>query len=334
MASLADIAREAGVSKTTVSLILNGKAEQYRISARTAERVKGVAAEAGFTPNALARGLRTRRTGTIGLVVADITTTFFSRLAHQIEVAAQEHGYHVIIANTSDDPATEAWAVETLLAKSVDGLILSSVGTDSRLRGRQKRMAVPVVYIDRTVRGESVHCVTSNNQEGMYQLTRHLLARGLDDIAYIGGLPHLSTHRERLDGFSRAHNEAGVAVRQDRLVDGGFTREFGHDLCGRLFSSQDGPPQALIAAAMPLFEGALGYLTEAFGGVPDSLQLATFDDHPLLDYLAFPVASVRQDWQRMGAAALEAFLSLSDNKTIPRITQIDPILNLRTTEKE
>ncbi len=325
MVQLADIARKAGVSTTTVSLVLNGKAEQYRISVSTCERVREVARKTGFAPNALARGLRTNRSGTIGLIVSDITTTFFSRLAHQIELAAQRCGCHVIIANSSDDPDAEAWAEKTLLAKSVDGLIISTVGTDTTISRRQRRMPVPVVYIDRVVAGPSVHCVTSDNRRGMFELTSTLLGGGFTDIAYIGGLPHLSTHRERLDGFARAHADAGIAVRNDRLVEGGFTREFGYELCAKLLRRQSRWPQALITAAMPLFEGALAWLRESCGGVPAELQLATFDDHPLLDFLAFPVLSVRQDWEAMGTAAFEALRQLTSRRSIPRVTTIDPV---------
>ncbi|MBD3244354.1 MAG: LacI family DNA-binding transcriptional regulator [Chitinivibrionales bacterium] len=325
MALLADIARKSGVSKTTVSLILNGKAEQYRISPQTAQRVRKVARDAGFAPNALARGLRTNRSGTIGLIVSDITTTFFSRLAHQIELAAQQAGYHVIIANSNDEPDTEAWAVETLLAKSVDGLIISTVGTENTVSRRQKRMQIPVVYIDRVLAGPSVHCVTSDNRAGMFELTRTLLAAGFSDIAYIGGLPHLSTHRERLDGFARAHAEAGVALREGRLIEGGFSREYGYELCAELWRRADRPPQALITAAMPLFEGTLAYLRESHGGVPHDLQLATFDDHPLLDHLAFAVPSVRQDWEAMGAAAFDALQQLAAQRRLNRISMIKPV---------
>lgn len=325
MALLADIARKAGVSKTTVSLILNGKAEQYRISQQTRERVRTVARQAGFAPNALARGLRTNRSGTIGLIVSDITTTFFSRLAHQIELAAQQCDYHVIIANSGDNPEIEAWAVDTLLAKSVDGLIISTVGTKDIIARRQKRMPVPAVYIDRVVDGPGVHCVTSDNRTGMMRLTKALLAAGLTDIAYVGGLPHLSTHRDRLDGFARAHADATVPVRRSRLVAGGFTREYGYDLCDRLLHRGRRPPQALITAAMPLFEGALACLCDRYGAVPDGLQLATFDDHPLLDFLAFPVPSVRQDWEAMGTAAFGALRQLAAGDTTPRITMIEPV---------
>ncbi len=334
MSTLAEIARQAGVSTATVSLVLSGKSARYRIRPETERRIRQLARNERFTPNQLARGLRLRRTRTVGLIVSDITTAFFAQLSHAVEVAAQEHGYHVIIANTGDDPAVETAAVETLLARSVDGLIISSAALEPSYPFSSRKAAVPVVHIDRRIEGPGVHCVTSDNRGGMHRLTTHLLGLGLCDIAYVGGLPHLSTHRERLDGFAEAYREAGLTLDERRLVDGGFTRECGYRFTRELFERSARRPQGIITAALPLFEGLLAYFGDAHGGVPESIRLATFDDHPLLDFLAIPVSSVRQDCDRMGRAAFEALMLPAGGAQTPATTTIETIFVNRQPARE
>lgn len=330
--TLDSIAAEARVSKTTVSLVLNGKSADYRISRETEQRVLALAKRYGFRPNQLARSLRLKRTGTIGVVVSDITTTFFSHLVRHIEIAAQEHGCHVIIANTGDDPAVESNAVDTLLAKSVDGLIVSTVDKEETLRRNNRRIGVPIVYIDRVIDGPNVHCVTTDNRHGMQMLTRHLLRQGLTDIAYLGGLPHLSTHIERLEGFRDAFGWCNRRPDPSRVVDGGFTRRFGRELTATLLAQSDRLPQAIIAAAFPLFEGMLDHFGHT-GGVPAELRLATFDDHPLLDWLRVPVSSVRQDCEGIGRTAFATLLAASRGEEAPRTQTLKPIFIDRSSHK-
>jgi len=333
MPSLADIAKATHLSTTTVSLVLSGKAKQYRIGETSVRRVTQAARKLGYTPNTLARGLRTRRSGTIGLVVADITTAFFARLAREIEVAAQQRGYHVIIANTNDNPSAEREAIETLRAKAVDGLILSSVATEElRVEGAGGR-PLPVVHIDRVVEGPNVHCVTTDNRRGMYLLARELLRQGVRTVSYIGGLPHLSTHRERLEGFAEALGEAGLEVDKGNMLDGGFDRPTGVRLAGKAFARRS-RPEAVITAALPLFEGVLEWVGAHEPGLLEHTRFATFDDHPLLDFLRVPVPSVRQDCAAMGNAALDALIALIAGQQVPAVTVIPPILVQRPSMKE
>jgi D-fructose-responsive transcription factor len=333
MASLADIAKATGLSTATVSLVLSGKAEQYRIAQASVRKVRAAARRLGYTPNTLARGLRTQHSGTIGLVLSDITTAFFGRLAREIEIAAQRHGSHVIVANTNDDPEAERDAIETLRAKAVDGLIVSSVARKELPIQGQNGKPLPVVYIDRVVEGPHVHCVTTDNRRGMYLLTRELLSSGVRHIAYIGGLSHLSTHRERLYGFAEALNEKGLELDKRNTLDGGFDRQTGYRLAARAFARR-ARPDAVIAAALPLFEGVLEWIGENNPGLLDTTRFATFDDHPLLDFLRVAVPSVRQDAAAMGHAALDALMALVAGQPVPSVTVIPPVLIHRPSKKE
>ncbi len=333
MPSLADIAKATGLSTTTVSLVLSGKAAKYRIGAESVRKVTLAARRLGYTPNTLARGLRTRRTGTIGLVVADITTAFFARLAREIELAAQGHGCHVIVANTSDNAEEEREAIETLRAKAVDGLIVSSVAHEGLDVKTQEGKPLPVVHIDRVVEGPHAHCVTSDNRRGMYLLARELLKQGVKTVAYIGGLAHLSTHRERLYGFAEALNEMRLEVDEKNMLDGGFDRRTGYRLAARVFGRRS-RPEGVIAAALPLFEGVLEWIGEHDESLLDTVKFATFDDHPLLDFLRMPVPSVRQDCSAMGNAALDALMALIAGHEVPAVTVIPPVLVQRPSKKE
>jgi LacI family sucrose operon transcriptional repressor len=327
--SINQIARLAGVSKTTVSLIINNKADRHRISMDTQKRVRRIIERVDFSPNQYARGFRQKKSGTIGFVIGDITNRFFSLLAKSLENRAREKGYTMIIANTGDNVKNETRVVKSLLSRSVDGLIITSAQKTDTLWKILRDYETPGVYIDRRVSRSRLPCVTSDNMGGAYDLTSRFIKKGIKDIGFIGGIPHISTHHDRFEGFKKALRTHGLPLKSRLTTNRGFTTEAGYESAERLFSGLTTAPQALFTASFTLLEGLLSYLKDNYRGVPWNMKLFTFDDHPLLDYMPVPITSMRQDWDKMADAGFSVLMDSMEGKKIKKNTIIKPSLIIR-----
>lgn len=315
MLSIQDIAQQARVSKTTVSLVINNKSEQFRISPATREKVWEAVRKSGFVPNQYARGFRRRRTGTIGLVVGDVTNHFFSLLEQAIETEARKNDIHLIIASSDEDPATEKEAVQTLLSRSVDGLVVASVLKDAGAHRKLNSAHVPVVYIDRKVEGKGTMSVTGDNRAAAFQLASWFLDRGFKSIGVIGGDMAYSTGRERMAGFRDAFRKFKRPLSGNLVATPGFGVPAGAEGAKTILRKNRGAPEAMLSASLTLFTGAIQALRAEGRGVLEGMAFGTFDDHPFLDYLPFPVVSVRQDCAAMGKSAFNMLLSAIEGKT-------------------
>ncbi|MGD9146516.1 MAG: LacI family DNA-binding transcriptional regulator, partial [Anaerolineae bacterium] len=206
-ATMADVAREAGVSSMTVSRVINHKGE---VSEATRERVLAVIEELGYRPSGIARGLATQRTGTLGLVVPDVANPFFADVVRGVEHGAYAEGYNVFLCNTEEDPERELAVLKSLEEKRVDGLVLCS----SRLDEAELRAVVArhrrVVLVNRLLEGDSVGSVLINDEMGGRLATRLLIEAGHRTIGYLSGPAVSHSGRQRAMGYRTALEEAGV----------------------------------------------------------------------------------------------------------------------------
>lgn len=304
------IAKEAGVSKTLVSLVINNKYASHRISPETVSKVKDVIARTGFIPSHQAKSLRLGSTQTIGLVVGDVTNHFFSMIEESVEKEARKHNFRVIIASSNDDPETEKETVGNLLSRSVDGLIIASVHQQSGdLDGinPQKR---PMVFIDRLVSGKKAVNVTSDNATATRQLINRWIQLKYRNIAFIGGNPLFRTHSERLLGFEQALKDNRLAKKPELIFEGAFTPSSGYKSMQKLTESGI-LPDAVFTASFTLFEGVLEYLKKQDRA---TIKLGTFDNHPFMDFIRWPVDSISQDCQSMGREAFSILTDLMQGK--------------------
>lgn len=215
--SIKDIAEKLGISSATVSLVLNGKGEKLRISKEVAERVQTAARELNYRPNIAARSLRTGKTKTLGLIVADISNPFFARLARHIENFAGEKGYQVMFGSSDESAVKFQKLVDLFIQKNVDGVIVAppqdSEDSITQLIGEK----IPCVLIDRGFDGFSVSSVQIDNEQASYVLTKRLIGEGCRRIAFVAynmGLPNIA---KRYKGYSRALSENGV-ISDERWV--------------------------------------------------------------------------------------------------------------------
>ncbi len=209
-ARLSDIANELGVSTGLVSMVVNGKTKQNRISDAVAKMVMDKAAELNYRPNQFARGLKTGRSNIIGLIVADIANPFFGKVARAVEDYASQYNLNVIFCSSDERAEKSDKLIKILLDRQVDGLILvPTIGSEDQVLFL-KKMKVPFVLIDRFFPEIESHRVVVNNCESTYNAISHLIKNGATKIGYVAISSELWNMKQRLDGYRRALKDAGI----------------------------------------------------------------------------------------------------------------------------
>ena len=309
---LSDIARLAGVSVTTASYVINGKAEQQRISSATVERVQAVVDAHGFTPNPQAAGLRSRHTRTLGFILPDLENPSYARIAKQLEQAARARGYQLLIASSDDQPDIERQLQQLFRARRCDALFVASClpGEDDSYRALQDK-GLPVIAIDRGLDPTHFCSVISDDRDASQQLARSLLATAPRSIALIGARPELSVSQARAAGFDQALQQFTGEIR--RYQGEAFSRECGQRLMEQLIAEHGGLPDALVTTSYVLLQGVFDAL-QARPAESRQLQLGTFGDNQLLDFLPLPVNAMAQQHGLIAAAALELALAAIEQK--------------------
>ncbi len=238
MATIKDVAKRAGVSVATVSYVINGT---RNVAPETAARVRAAMEEMNYHPNAVAQSLRTRSTHVIGAVISDISNPFFATLIKGAEDCARKNGYSLLICNTSEKLENELVYLQLLSRKRVDGMIIAPTGKNDELIKDLIERGMQIVFIDRKVDGVPAPAVLSENEEGAYQATRHLLERGHLRIGIVLGLPHVSTTTERLAGYRRALKEMGLAEDPSLIVYGHSQVDGAREASVKLLDRPDRP---------------------------------------------------------------------------------------------
>lgn len=314
-ATLADVAAQAGVSSMTVSRVVNNSS---LISDTTRVRVEAAMEQVGYVPNSLARGLVVRRTDVIALIVADIMHSWFTELGHQIEIEATALGLLLVFGNTDDVPATEIAYVDKFSSLQVDGMIIAPASAESvRNVDVLHRRGIPLVLIDREVKGVDADVVRGDSYAASKQLTTHLIDHGYSDIAMVSGPEDVWTANERARGYRSAMKAAGLKPKNDAVVRVPFTRDGGR-LAGRQLLTGPDRPRAVVAANSYLALGVLDVATDLGLQVPDDFAIVTFDH---VDSSPFPpfLTCYSQPAREIGSLALKMLLErLQGLDTPPR----------------
>lgn len=305
-ATLISIAERTGVSITTISRVLNGKAEKYRISAKTVERVREEAQRCNYIPNINAQSLRTNRTRTIGLVVPAIDNPFFANIASSIIRKAKEAGYTVVLADAMESAENERENVASLLTRNVDGIILSPSGSDPAYLEQINDTKAPVVLVDRFFFDTTLPYVIADNYRGAREATEHLIANGHERIACIRGVAHSSVVVERQRGYCDAMRAAGLEAQID-CVGSDFSIQNGY-VETRMLLARRNPPTALFAMSNTILLGAIKAVDESGLTIPDDLSVVSFDDNTYLDFMKPAISRIVQPLDEIGAIALSLLL--------------------------
>jgi DNA-binding LacI/PurR family transcriptional regulator len=315
--SIKDIARLARVSHPTVSRALQNSP---LVNPRTAEMIRRIADESGYRASAVARGLVTRRTRTIGLVVTTVADPFTSEVVSGIEQTANDHGYSVFLADSNADPVREQKVVQAFAERRVDGIIVTSSRVGALYLPLLSEMMVPIVLVNDQHPGAFVHSVMISNLEGSRAAAAHLVALGHRRIAYIGDQFGYQSDAERYAGYREALSAAGIPHLPDLEVYGNGKPEAAMRAMDSLLALAD-PPTAVCCYNDMSALGAMRSIHVHGLRVPDDISVTGFDDLFLASYTQPPLTTVRQPMRRMGQLAMEnLFKLMSGQESAARIT--------------
>lgn len=302
--TLQSIAERCGVSVTTISRVLSGQAERYRISKETEEAVRKMAKEANFVPNQIARGLRLKRTHTIGLVVPEISNPFFASIAHQVNTGTRTAGYSLMVCGTDDDIQLEKQSLKLLRSRSVEGIVLCPVGQSSDHLKDFVGGNLPLVLVDRYFPDLPLPYVGSDNVAGARQATELLISNGHRRIACLQGLRGTSPNELRIQGYKEALKRHYIPIDDALIAGDNFSEQSGY-IESKLLLATRPDVRAIFALSNLNALGAIRALTEEKRRIPEDVSIISFDDPPYAAYLATPMTTVAQMHSEMGTVALK-----------------------------
>ncbi|MFE9765510.1 LacI family DNA-binding transcriptional regulator [Streptomyces sp. NPDC005808] len=316
MASIKDVAAEAGVSVATVSRVLN---DHPSVSADARVRVLTAVEALGYRPNAVARSLRTERTHTLGLVISDVMNPYFTELARSVEQEARTLGYSVIIGNADERPDLQDHHVRTLLDRRIDGLLVSPTDGGSPGMLDAARAGTPMVFVDRWIPGLDVPVVRADGRAAVRDLVAHLHGLGHRRLAIITGPAATTTGNERVEAFREALADYGLPLPDAYIGQGDFQAESGRRATER-FLGLPAPPEVVFAADNLMALGALDAVRARGMRIPDDIALAAFDDIPWFVHTDPPLTAIAQPTGELGRTAVRALIDRIEGRPPQSVT--------------
>ncbi|MGA7524576.1 MAG: LacI family DNA-binding transcriptional regulator [Acidobacteriaceae bacterium] len=308
--TLSEVARRAGVGTTTVSRVINGG---HRVSPETLERVQGAIEALGYVPNQAARILKGYRTRTVGLIIPSIADPFFSECAEAIQMVARANDSLLIVTTTQNDPRAEIDNINVLMEHRADGLIIAPANSNSQmLRQVVSTLGVPVVAIDRPIAQSTVLAVVADNSRGAALATQHLIDHGYKRILCLTGESTLYTIRERILGYSRTMEAAGLEVLLDTSVKDYRSAEYAIES----FLSTGNSPAAIFTLKNSTTIYVFESLQKFNVAIPGSVALLGYDDFELASTVRPSISVVEQPIEEIARVAAEAlFGDLLENRS-------------------
>jgi LacI family transcriptional regulator len=327
--TLRDVARVANVHPGTASRALNEETRAL-VNEETARRVLEAAAKLGYRPNPIARGLKTNRSYTIGVLIPDLTNPLFPPILRGIEDRLEESGYTPLMANTDNDPERERIDWQAMRARQVDGIVAATARRDHELLDELLESGIPVVLVNRRAPDSGVASATADDRKGIHLAVKHLAGLGHTRIAHIAGPLELSTGLDRHEGFHEAMRELGLEPDSELVVvSGAFTELEGAKACAQLLD-RDAGPTAIAAANDLIALGCYDVFAERGIACPDEISVVGFNDMPFADRFQPPLTTIRIPHYEIGMAAAELMLeSLLNGGALPRDIRLEPELVVR-----
>jgi DNA-binding LacI/PurR family transcriptional regulator len=311
-----DVAKTLGISTMTVSRALNNKPN---VSKSTKQKVIETSHRLGYFPNHIAKSLVLRRTDTIGVVVPEITHSFFPGIVSGIEEICYEKGYHLILAHSAEDSHREQDAIYTLTSKQVDGLLISTAQTveDYTVYQQIIRRGLPLVFYDRCVKGIGASCVSIDDEESARLVTEHLLQHGYYPIAHISGPPRVLIGKMRLEGFKKALNEYKVAISEELIIEAGLQEEDGYRAMQKIFALPESSwPRAVVAVNDPAAFGAMKSIYEKGLRIPEDMAIVGFSDDIRAQLMPSPLTTIRQNAYEVGKRAVDKLIGVIKGENV------------------
>lgn len=335
VSSLKDLALKLGISVTTVSRVLNGKAREFRISKETEKKVREAAKTMHYLPNQFARGLKLDKSDTIGVIVPDISNPFFAEIVKNIERESKNKGYAVFIGDSNDNTELEIALVDHFTSRKVDGLIIAPVGLSCEHLKDAFKSGMPLVVIDRSFINVDFPVVTSDNYQGAFDATIEMLKYGHKNIALIQGLGNSQPNTDRVMGFMDAMKKWDIPHRNLTIVGDSFSIENGYIQATKLLNSVN-PPTAFFALSNLIALGVLKAVSDLGLIIPDNVSLVSFDEQAYSAFLNTPMTTIEQNKEEMGMKAVDFLIEQIDGTFLQKglILKIDTKFHQRKSIKK
>jgi LacI family transcriptional regulator len=310
MATISDVAKLSGLSKTTVSRVINN--HPY-VSKKIREQVLNAMKELGYTPNPSARRLRGQLTTTLGVIVPRIVNPFFSYLVNSIEQTAYNKGYQVLICQSNEDKAKEITFLNLLKTKQVDGIIMTSIENDWNIIKSYTNYG-PILLCNEYVNNANVPMIRLDQYKGAYLGAKHLIERDHQKIAYCtGGLfDEQGKDKDRNQGFQKALKDVGIELNPKWIFVNRHTIEDGKQVLRQILEMDD-RPTAVFTGSDEIAAGMMIEAKEHGLIVPDDIAIIGFDDQPIAEMLDPKLTTIRQSVDQMGEKAVEVIIEMLNN---------------------
>ncbi|ELT45911.1 LacI family DNA-binding transcriptional regulator [Arthrobacter nitrophenolicus] len=325
MTTMVKVAKLAGVSISTVSHVLNGT---RHVNDETRQKVLKAIEETSYRQDALARAMRRNRTDSIGLIVSDGGEPAFAEMIRGVEETAAKQGVTLLLANSAEDPRREARAVQALLERRVDGIILArAAGSGPEALADFAGQGTPLVLMDR-LSEDPFDQVGVENRAPVKELVQHLTGQGHERILLVAGDTRVATLRERHEAFTDAMESAGVPAAKQLVVIAESAKKT--DAGIRAALSRSTPPTAVIACSTVLAAAALRQIQQRGLRLPDDLAFAAFDGFAYADLFEPQLTTVRQPAFQVGATAAELLAKrIADKGAEPSVVRLAPTIEYR-----
>jgi len=326
VATVKDVADLAGVSTATISRVLNNHPQ---VADETRSKVLWAMEQLNYQPSRVARRLRMEASQILGLIISDIANPFFTSVVRGIEDVAYANGYSLFLCNSDEDPAKEELYIQVLLAEKVAGVIISPTDEDGITCKTLVESGVPLVAMDRRLRRLEVDTVVVDNVLGAYEAVSHLIQLGHRRIGLIGGPVHITTGRERQEGYKKALTEHGIGLDEGLIKIGDFKQGSGYQMACELLETDD-PPTAIFTANNLMTLGALNAIHEKGLNIPRDVAIVGFDDMPWAPSLDPPLTAVAQPTYELGCTAANLLLQRIADKDREIVEmKLEPTLIIR-----
>ncbi len=327
--TIKDIAKEADVSIATVSRVINNKSEG--VGDETRERILKIIKDRKYYPNRMARGMVTKQSNMLGLILPDITNPFFPDLVRGVEDTASRFGYNIVLCNADNDKDKEESYIQVLKENNAAGIFYISVirRNDNNIK-RLLESKIPFVLMDRRINIDNVPKVYTDNEAGMYEMVEYLIKQGHRKIAYISGPKYNSSSEQRLKGYTTALSDAGIPVEDSLIREGDYQIESGHQYITELLDQ--GREFTAVACANDMMAvGALEGLKSRGIKIPEEISITGYDDILMATVTSPKLTTVAQPKYEMGCIAAELLIKLVKGQ---RISQNEVILQSKLAIRE
>lgn len=335
MSTIFDVAKAAGVSKSTVSRVLNGESG---VKEETRAMVQKAIRDLKYSPSYLAQGIRTGKTKTIAMVVPEYTNVFYNEMFRGVEDVALEYGYMVFVCNTERSRNSEMEYIREILKRNVDGIIYNTYSNDEKMKSYLKELSgkLPVVFVNRIFTGnEDVAYVYTDGFSSNRKAVHYLYEKGRREIGYIRNTSDISVIEDRYEGYLQGLRDCGLPYKEEYVYRVKQSREPDYIMLGKeaalYYESLPHRPQALIAAIDTLAIGCVQQFQRDGIRVPQDINMIGFDNIALSSLMQPPLTTISQPIRLMGQKAAEIVIAKIDGKEIEDQIVFDGNLILRET---